>query len=100
MSQRVPDKSMLSINRSNDQRSSAADEVRDLEQQMAALDLSAADKHFLRALHQTEKRLNEAFYAARQVDSAYAGRSSPSPGYRPCRSPTTIVKCRSPPGCW
>ena len=57
---------MLSINRSNDQRSSAADEVRDLEQQMAALDLSAADKHFLRALHQTEKRLNEAFDAAQQ----------------------------------
>jgi hypothetical protein len=66
MSQRVPDKFMLSINRSNDQRSSAADEVRDLEQQMAALDLSAADKHFLRALHQTEKQLNEAFDAAQQ----------------------------------
>ena len=66
MSQRVTDKSMLSTHRSNDQRSRAADEARDLEQQMAALDLSAADRHFLRTLHQTEKQLNEAFDAAQQ----------------------------------
>lgn len=57
---------MLATTRSNDQRSSAADEAQDLEQQMSALDLSAADKHFLRALHQTEKQLNEAFDAAQQ----------------------------------
>ena len=57
---------MLATTRSNDQRSSAADEGQDLEQQMSALDLSAADKHFLRALDQTEKQLNEAFDAAQQ----------------------------------
>jgi len=66
MNHRIPDTSMLAITRSNDQRSSAADEARDLEQQMAALDLSAADKHFLRTLHQTEKQLNDAFDAAQQ----------------------------------
>ena len=64
MNHRVPDKSMLSIAPSNDQRTSQADEAQDLEQQMAELDLSPADKHFLRALHQTEKQLNEAFDAA------------------------------------
>jgi len=66
MNRRIPDTSMLATTRSNDQRSSAADEAQDLEQQMSALDLSAADKHFLRALHQTEKQLNEAFDAAQQ----------------------------------
>lgn len=55
---------MLATTRSNDQRYSEADEACALEQQMTELDLSAADRHFLRTLHQTEKQLNDAFDVA------------------------------------
>jgi putative alpha-1,2-mannosidase len=54
------------MTRSNDPRTSAPDDAEALEQQMADLDLSAADKRFLRTLHQTEKQLNDAFDEAHQ----------------------------------
>lgn len=57
---------MPAMTRSNDPRASAPDDAGALEQQMADLDLSAADKRFLRTLHQTEKRLNDAFDEAHQ----------------------------------
>ncbi len=59
---------MLAMTRSKDQDARAADEAEDLEQQMAELDLSTADKRFLRTLHQTEKQLNDAFDEAHQAD--------------------------------
>ena len=49
------------MTRSQDPRANAPDETVELEQQMAELDLSAADKRFLRTLHQAEKKLNDAF---------------------------------------
>ncbi|HZX69189.1 MAG TPA: hypothetical protein VFE77_00055 [Rhodanobacter sp.] len=59
------------MTRSNDPRASApkkADslEADSLEQQMVDLDLSAADKRFLRTLHQTERQLNEVLDEAQE----------------------------------
>ncbi|MEO6801157.1 MAG: hypothetical protein ABI178_14560 [Rhodanobacter sp.] len=55
------------MTRSTDPHASAPDETESLEQQMVELDLSAADKRFLRTLHQTERQLNEAFDEAHQA---------------------------------
>lgn len=57
---------MPATTRSEDRRPAAAGEAADLEQQMDDLGLSAAEKRFLRTLHQTEKQLNDAFDEAQQ----------------------------------
>lgn len=67
MKLRVPDASKLATKRSKDQHLSAEDAIDALEQQMAELDLSQADKRFLRTLHQTEKQLNDALDDAQQA---------------------------------
>ena len=67
MTHRIPDRPVPAIVRSTDPRSSAADEAETLEQQMAELDLSAADKSFLRTLRQTERQLNDARDVAQQT---------------------------------
>lgn len=66
MTHRVPDQHLPAAIPSEDSRPSAADAAEDLEQQMVELDLSAADKRFLRTLHQTERQLNDAFDVAHQ----------------------------------
>lgn len=58
---------MLAMTRSKDPPASAADPAEELEQQMAELDLSLADKRFLRTLHRTEKQLNDAFDEAQHA---------------------------------
>lgn len=50
----------------SDQPTSPADTDAALEQQMADRGLSSETKRFLRQLHQTEKRLNDAFEKAHQ----------------------------------
>lgn len=67
MKRSFPDPSMLATARSTARRSDAAAADEEREQRMAELVLSAADTCFLRTLHQTEKRLNEAFDAGRQT---------------------------------
>jgi len=57
---------MPATTRSEDRPPAAAGEAADLEQQMDDLGLSAAEKRFLRTLHQTEKQLNDAFDEAQQ----------------------------------
>ncbi|HXD37699.1 MAG TPA: hypothetical protein VN624_13665 [Rhodanobacter sp.] len=57
---------MPATTRSEDRPPAAAGEAADLEQQMADLGLSPAEKRFLRTLHQTEKQLNDAFDEAQQ----------------------------------
>lgn len=58
---------MRATTRSTDRHSSTANQAGGLEQQMTELGLSAADKRFLRTLHQTEKQLNDAFDTAQRT---------------------------------
>lgn len=55
------------MTRSKDPRVNTTDETEAMEQRMDQLELSAAEKRFLRKLHQTEKQLNDAFDEAQQA---------------------------------
>ncbi len=57
---------MLAENHQIDQRTAPEGDLGMLEQQMADLGLSTANKHFLRHLHLVEKQLNDAFEKAHQ----------------------------------
>lgn len=65
MTRRAPDPTPPALP-TDDGRVAVADEVAALERQMDELDLSPAEKRFLRTLHQTEKQLNDAFDEAQQ----------------------------------
>ena len=64
MKRRVPDSSMLASVESTARSSGAGDER---EQELAGRNQSVANKCFLRTLHETEKRLNDAVDAGRQA---------------------------------
>ncbi len=57
---------MLTAKLLETQRTTTEGEVASLEQQMAELGLSSANKRFLRNLHLVEKQLNDAFEKAHQ----------------------------------
>ncbi len=57
---------MLAATRQTDQQSASEGDLCMLEQQMAELGLSTANRRFLRHLHLVEKQLNDAFEKAHQ----------------------------------
>lgn len=66
MNKRTPEPPMLTANLLETRQTATKGEVANLEQQMAELGLSRANKRFLRNLHLVEKQLNDAFEKAHQ----------------------------------